>query len=251
MMNCIERTGNAPVVLCVHGYCQSSAYWATTVEEVARQDGHGIAVDLPGFAGSVALPGPYTMEAYADALAGLLDDRGIARAVVAGGSMGGVVAQHFALRHPERLERLLLVATGAYTADVESALAKADRLASAAWGEDAVRPVVQGFFHLQPPPEHMEEYLRHAASASQQAAVEAARSNARNNTLDRLGEIGVPTLIIQGRYDTARTVAHGAEMKSRIAGARLEVLNHSGHTPQLEEPAAFHQLALPFLVSGR
>ncbi len=250
MMNLFERTGNAPIVLCVHGYCQSSAYWAPTVERVAKEGGHGIAVDLPGFAGSAGLPGPYTMETFADALAALLDARGIKRAVVVGGSMGGVVVQHFALRHPARLERLLMVATGAYTADPAGALAKADQLAAAAWDEDTVRPIVNGFFHTQPPPERVAEYLRYARLASQQAAVEAGRSNARNNTLERLGEIRVPTLIIQGRHDTARTVAHGAEMQARIANARLEVLEGSGHTPQLEEPEAFHRLALPFLLSG-
>ncbi|MEE8537283.1 MAG: alpha/beta fold hydrolase, partial [Acidobacteriota bacterium] len=109
-MHCIERAGGEPAVLCVHGYCQSSAYWAPTVERLALAGIRGLAVDLPGFGASAGLPGPYTMEAYADALAGLLDDRGLARVALIGGSMGGAVAQHFALRHPTRLVRLLLVA---------------------------------------------------------------------------------------------------------------------------------------------
>ena len=165
--------------------------------------------------------------------------------------MGGVVAQHFALRHPTRLERLLLVATGAYTADPAGALARADRLVAAGWDQDAVGPIVTGFFHVQPPPERAAEYLRVALAASQHAAVEAARSNARSNVLGRLGEIPVPTLIIQGRHDAVRTVAHGEEMRARMADVRLEVLEGSGHTPQLEEPEAFHRLALPFLLAGR
>ena len=249
-MNCIERKGKSPVVVCVHGYCQSSAYWAPTVERVAQQGGHAIAVDLPGFAGSAALAGPYTMEAYADALLALLDARGFDRAVVVGGSMGGVVAQQFALRHPTRLERLLLVATGAYTGDPAGALVKAESLAKGTWDEAAVRPIVQGFFHTPPAPERFAELLGFAGMASQQAAVEAGRSNASGNTLARLAEIKVPTLIIQGRHDVARTVAHGEEMQAAIAGARLEVLEGSGHTPQLEEPEAFHQHAMPFLTAG-
>jgi pimeloyl-ACP methyl ester carboxylesterase len=250
-MHRFERSGRPPVVVCIHGYCQSSAYWAPTVERIAQHGGHALAVDLPGFAGSARLPGPYTMEAFADAVAALLDERGIARAVVVGGSMGGVVAQHVVLRHPGKLERLLLVATGAYTADPAAALARADRLVAARWDEDAVRPMVTGFFHTPPPSERMAEYLRIALAASQDAAIQAARSNARNNVLERLGEIAVPTLIIQGRHDTVRTVAHGEEMQVRLAEARLEVLEHSGHTPQLEEPDAFHRLALPFLLAGR
>ena len=143
------------------------------------------------------------------------------------------------------------MATGAYTADPAGALARAGQLAAARWDQAAVRPIVAGFFHAPPPPERTAEYLRIALAASQQAAVEAARSNARNNVLERLGEITVPTLNIQGRHDAVRTVLHGEEMRSRMADSRLEVLDGSGHTPQLEEPDAFHRLALPFLLAGR
>jgi len=249
-MNSIERgAGKQPVVMFIHGYCQASAYWAPTVDLIAQQGGHGIAVDLPGFAGSADLAGPYTMEAFADSLAALLDTRGIDRAVIVGGSMGGVVAQHFALRHPERLERMLLVATGAYTGDPEGALAKAEGLVSAPWDDETLRPIVRGFFNTLPPEERFSEFLGFAGMASQPAAIEAARSNADSNTLALLGEIKVPVLIIQGRHDRSRTVAHGEEMQAAIAGARLEVLENSGHTPHLEEPDAFHRLALPFLLS--
>jgi len=90
-----------------------------------------------------------------------------------------------------------------------------------------------------------------ATMATQAAAIEAARSNARSRTLERLSEIEARTLIIQGRYDRVRTPEHGAEMRDRIPGARLEVLEGSGHTPHLEEPEAFHRIALPFLLTGR
>ena len=87
--------------------------------------------------------------------------------------------------------------------------------------------------------------------ASQPAAIEAARSNARNRSFDRLGSIRVPTLIIQGRHDRARTPEHGAEMRERIAGSTLAVIEDAGHTPQLEQPARFHEVAAPFLLHGR
>jgi pimeloyl-ACP methyl ester carboxylesterase len=165
--------------------------------------------------------------------------------------MGRVVAQHFALRHPNRLVRLLLVATGAAMADPVAGLARADALATAPWNADAVRPVVAGFFRQPPSPDRAEELGRIALAAAHAAAVEAARSNAGSRTLDRLGEIRVPTLIIQGRHDRARTPEHGAVLRDAIPGARLAVLEQSGHTPQLEEPDAFHAIALPFLLEGR
>lgn len=244
-----ERAGAEPAVLCVHGYCQSSAYWAPTLERLAAAGIRGLAPDLPGFGASAGRPGPYTIEAYADGLAAWLDARGLDRVALVGGSMGGVVAQHVALRHPARLTRLLLVATGPFTADPAAGLARAAGIAAAPWTEAAVQPIVAGFFREPPPPADLDRYRKIAHMASHQAAVEAARSNAGARTLERLDEITVPTLIIQGRHDRARTPEHGAAMRERIPGARLEVLERTGHTPQLEEPEAFHALALPFLLA--
>ncbi len=250
-MFAFERAGSEPAVLCIHGFCQSSVYWAPTVERLAAAGVRGIAPDLPGFGRSVALAGPYTMAGYADRLMAMLDERGIERVVVAGSSMGGVIAQHIALRHPTRLVRLLLVATGGVMGDPAAGLAKADAMAAGGWDLEAVRPIVAGFFWRAPANPSTEELQQIALSASHKAAVEAARSNAESRTLEQLRNIRVPTLIIQGRHDRARTPEHGAEMRDRIPGSRLEVLEQSGHTPQLEEPDAFHRLALPFLIGGR
>lgn len=244
----LEVEGAQPPVVCLHGFCQASAYWAPTLDKVATAGRFGIAPDLPGFAGSADEPGPYTMEAFADRVAQLLDDRDIEATAMVGGSMGGVVAQHFALRHPGRLTRLLLVATGAYTGDPSAALAKADSFASSTWDDDAVAPIVAGFFREGPTAERRAELIGIARMARQAAAVEAARSNARSRTLERLGEVRVPTLIVQGRHDRARTPEHGAEMRDQIADAQLVILEESGHSPQLEQPDAFHDIALPFLL---
>ena len=247
-MHVIERAGRGPTVVCVHGFCQSSAYWAPTLDRIAAQGAAALAPDLPGFASSAAEPGPYSMPALADAVASLLDRRHLSQVILVGGSMGGVVAQHFALRYPARVLRLLLVATGAFTADPPGALAKADLMAASQWNEEAVTPIVAGFFWKTPPAEKVVEYRVMAMQASQSAAVEAARSNASLRTFEELGRINVPTLIIQGRHDKARTPAHGVEMQKRIPNARLEIIEGAGHTPQLEQPEMFYEIAMPFLL---
>jgi len=245
----LERGGTEPVVVCLHGFCQSCAYWAPTLDDLAEKDVRGLAPDLPGFGRSAGEPGPYTMSAMADAVARMLDERGIARVRLVGGSMGGVVAQQLVLRHPERVERLLLVATGAVMNDPNAGLAKAEEIAAAPWDEAAVAPIVSGFFHRAPVDSDVARFRRIALDASHAAAVEAARSNAHNNTLDRLVEIRVPTLIVQGRHDRARTPEHGALMRERIEGATLAVIENAGHTPQLEDREMFHSIALPFLTA--
>jgi 3-oxoadipate enol-lactonase len=247
----LERKGTEPAIVFVHGFLQSSAYWARGLDRVAEHGIRGFAIDLPGFGASAGLAGPYTMAGLADALALQLDSWGVRQVVLVGGSMGGVVAQHFTLRHNDRVERLLLVATGGFTPNAALALEKADALGAANWNEETVTPVVDGFFHQRPSASVLAEYRQIAMSASQKAAVEAARSNATNQIFDQLASIRAPTMIIQGRYDRARTPEHGAEMRDRIAGSILAVIEDAGHTPQLEQPQLFHEVALPFLLQQR
>jgi 3-oxoadipate enol-lactonase len=237
-----------PVVLCIHGFCQSSEYWQPTLEQIGAAGARGIAPDLPGFAQSTAYGGPYTMEQYADTLASLLDALGLERVVVAGGSMGGVIAQQFALRHPNRLERLLLMATGAFTGDPAGALKKANELVPVPWPDEMVDASVRAFFHTTPPEPALSRYRETYRNCSPSAAVEALRSNVNTNTFDRLSQIGVLTMIVQGRHDRSRTPERGAAMCERIPECRMEILEHSGHTPQIDEPEAFHRVALPFLL---
>jgi len=248
-MHFMERRGAGVPMVCLHGFCQSSAYWEPTLDRLAGNGRTAIAPDLSGFGGSADLPGPFTMEGYADAVARMLDAQDISQIVLVGGSMGGVVAQHFALRHHDRLKRLLLVATGAFTTEPAAALAKADVLASAPWNTATAESIVAGFFHQPQSGERKEMVMRIAMGASQSAAVEAARSNARSNTFDRLGSIVVPVMIIQGCHDKVRTAQHAAAMREQMADCHVVVLSNSGHTPQLEEPDAFHDLALPFLTA--
>ena len=246
-MYCVERAGSEPAVLCLHGFCQSSTYWAPTVERLAERGVRALAPDLPGFGASADLPGPFTMTAYADRLSRWLDEQGLARVSLVGGSMGGVVAQQFAVRHPDRLVNLLLVATGAVTADPAAALERADAIEAGAWDEEAVAPIVAGFFHALPA--EIGTYRRIALMASQRAAAQAARSNASGRTLELLDRIAAPTLIIQGEHDRVRTPEHGAEICERMPDARLVVLHGAGHTPQLEVPGTFHEYALPHLLA--
>jgi pimeloyl-ACP methyl ester carboxylesterase len=239
-----------PVVVCVHGFCQSSLYWAPVLERMSSVGIRAIAIDLPGFGDSADTPGPYTMEGYADRIAALLDALNIPQIVLIGGSMGGVVAQHFALRQPQRLSRLVLVATGARTPDPDGSLAKADILAENPWNNDDIRHTVEGFFHQEPSDTKKRQYEDVVRATSHMAAVEAARSNARSNTLDQLGDIHVPTLILQGRHDRGRTPEHGAFMCTQMPDAALVILEQSGHTPQLEEPEVFDSVVIPFVRDG-
>src|SRR5262245_3073432 len=106
------RRGSGPPLLLVHGFSSSIYTWAEALPLLAaRHD--VIAVDLPGFGGS-EIPARVDSNASAEVLARVMDALGLARASLAGNSLGGALAAVTAARHPERVEKLVLIDAAGY-----------------------------------------------------------------------------------------------------------------------------------------
>ena len=101
--------GEGDPVLLVHGLGGSSGNWVEVLPELVRRH-RVIAVDLPGHAGSGPLARGATMDDFAAATAAVLEAESVQRAVVAGHSLGGLVALRLARSRPELVRGLLLVA---------------------------------------------------------------------------------------------------------------------------------------------
>jgi len=247
----IERPGNGPPVLFIHGFAQSTVYWQEWVDLLGERGIHAVAVDLPGFGGSASQPGPYTLESLADAVAGFIGQHKLGAVTLVGNSMGSTVAQLVTLRHPELVRRLVLTATssGATAPPPNLAQLKPEETRHY-WATRDIPEMVNGFFFAKSPPAgYADRFYAAARQMSVNAAVEASESNQSWQTLQRLGEIKVPTLIIQGRHDQGKTPKEGELMVSRMRDARLVVLENAAHTPPWDEPGAFRAVALPFILS--
>src|SRR5437870_6118061 len=99
--------GAGPAVILVHGIAASLEFWRFTVGGLAERH-RVVAVDLPGFGFSERGPVIPTLEETADLLIAMLDELGIVSASFVGNSMGGLMALEVALRHPGRVDRLIL-----------------------------------------------------------------------------------------------------------------------------------------------
>ncbi|MCU0493055.1 MAG: alpha/beta fold hydrolase [Chloroflexaceae bacterium] len=109
------EAGAGPPVVLLHGFAGAAEDWRPSLELLAHNGYHALAVDLLGF-GRSAKPGdaPYSLQLSADLLVGLLARLGLERATFAAHSMGGKYALATALLHPHRVKGLVLIDTDGF-----------------------------------------------------------------------------------------------------------------------------------------
>lgn len=277
-MHFIESDGKQPAVVFIHGLTQSSVYWEEWVGALGKCGVRAIAVDLPGFGGSSNAPGPYTLPGLADAVASFIQKRNLGAVTLVGGSMGSAVAQFVALNHPALVQRLVLTAASAQSGSgappnasaaaapngPRGALApapsgargtftpeQAREMQKKRWQSNPPSATVDGFFYAKKPPaDYAERFYASFQQMNLDAAAEVSAANGNWNTYERLGEIKVPTLIIQGARDPSKTPEEGARMAARMPDARVVTLPNAAHTPQWDERPAFDAAAIPFIMEG-
>jgi pimeloyl-ACP methyl ester carboxylesterase len=176
----------------------------------------------------------------ADAL-GVLDALGIAQAHVCGASMGGMIAQHIAAKHPQRVKRLTLMMTTSGSRRLPQPRAHVQRaLLRRPDGSDpqAVVAHLERLLNLigspayRPDPQRFRERLRATVTRAWRPAGTARQLCAVAADGDRtplLRHIVAPTTVIHGRDDPLVPVACGEDLAHRIAGARLELIPGMGH----------------------
>ena len=254
--------GEGPAVVLIHGIAASLEYWRYTVAALAERH-RVLAIDLPGCGFSERGPDIPTLEETADLIAGLLDHFGLARASVIGSSMGGLVALEFALRHPGRVDKLILSNSAGLGREISVfwRLAANRRLGS--WlirinQRAALRGWPNLFFDPKGEGSIVERCREWVARPDLvDTIVGAARlgldfggQRAEIVRVDRLGEVQARTLIVWGKHDWVFPVAHARRAHQFIPNARLVILDGCGHCPQLEQPVAFNHLAREFLAEG-
>ena len=252
-----ELHGDGPPLVLVMGIGYDSSLWTLAQVPVLSTQFQVILVDNRDAGRSSKARQPYTIADMADDLAGLLDELGIQRSHVLGLSMGGMIAQEFALRHGDRLDRLVLAGTGA--APARSAVdpihiwnwVKANDATGEMFGgqqfvslfstaflrnHQAVRDTAE-LLANNPYPMSPEAYRRQAAAYLQFDA------------LDRLAAITAPTLVIVGEQDLLTPPWIVREVAEAITGARLEVIpgDGSSHLVAIERPDDFNRLVSSFL----
>ncbi|GAA5236112.1 alpha/beta hydrolase [Verticiella sediminum] len=235
--------GGRPIVFLHGGFGSSSELWELAMAGLP-QGWSGYAID--NFLRSDAPPEGYSVPALAARVADFIDALGLDRPVVAGHSMGGVVAQLVGIRYPERVSGLVLVCTGPSMTSHAMARAWCEQLAE--HGSAAMREISANWFHTVPGT-FFEDYVARACAAPVPAMLAVQRSLIETDLRADLGRIGCPALIVHGAHDQGRTMTHMRALLDGIRDSRLAVMPDSGHSPMVETPADF-SLALGDFLSG-
>lgn len=243
--------GDGPPVLFLHGLGGTRYAWEPQLEGLADTF-RCIAWDLPGYGDSVPLP-RLTFPAVADAAVTLLDQLGLDRVDVVGLSFGGQQALHLALRHPERVGRLVLADTsarfGADGTDVEAwKRLRLDPLDAGVTPAEMAPAVIDaitapGFSGRER--ERTIDAFGRIPPAGLRAAVECLPSH---DVTDRLGEIEAMTLVVVGELDEETPVAYAETLAAGIPHAELAVIPGAGHLTPAEAPDRFNTLVRGFLT---
>ena len=231
--------GEGPPVLLLNGWTASGLSWPTEWLRKLEERYRVIRIDNRGTGWSRSAPMPFTISDLADDARDVLRACGVDRATVLGTSMGGIIAQELALRHPELVEKLLLVATrpptpAHVTTDYTAAFAL---FAGPRHGRDPQRHIagVWAQFAAQGFAEEHPEILEEAAgqvlerTTPRSTMLIQARAIASWRRPDRLRDLSVPTTVVHGSCDPLVDVQNARVLAGLIPGATLEELPDVGH----------------------
>ncbi len=244
--------GGHPVVLLLHGLGADANSWALQLPMLSDAGFRPIAVDIPGFGQSPYDGSGWSIHRVAAAMAGLLEELHVAPVHVVGLSLGGTIAQQFALDYPHLTCKLVLVSTFAFLrpGNMSGLLYFLQRFILVnTQGLPAQAKVVAQ--HIFPDGEH--EELRtilvdSICRADPRAYRKAMTSLGLFNSLRRLNEIKAPTLVVTGADDTTVIPARQQLLVEGISAARQVVIPNAGHAVPVDQADVFNRELLKFLL---
>ena len=262
-------SGAGPVVLFIHGILGSQRQWTHLVDKM--DDDHRVLVpDLFGHGESAKPLGDYSLGAHAATLRDLLDRLGIARVTLVGHSLGGGIAMQFLYLFPERVDRLVLVASGGLGREVNPILRAAtlpgaervlgivasapvlSRVEALGRGASKVgwRPgsdlgaIWRGFGSLA------DRESRRAFLATTRAVIDLGGQTVSAH--DHLEEVPqVPTMIVWGSKDRMIPAWHALSAQRALPDCRVELFEGAGHFPHLDDPDRFARVLREFIAADK
>jgi 3-oxoadipate enol-lactonase len=257
-LNYVRRGSGEPMLL-IQGMSGNHLSWGEPFLTELERDFDLVAYDHRGVGKSSRVTDPFTIGDLADDAAAVLDALGWDSAHVVGISMGGMVAQELALRHPQRVRTLTLGCT--YCGGEGSALTSNEvfaKLAEAMMSGDRDRAIATSY-EINISPGYGADQSAYGTFYEMATALPTpvpvimlqAQAVQSHDTLSRLGEIVVPTLVIHGTVDEMLPYSNAVLIAARIPRAQLVTLEDVGHMFWWEQPERSAQAIRELVERGR
>jgi 3-oxoadipate enol-lactonase len=243
----LHGAADAPAVVLVNSLGTDARIWDAAIERLAA-DYRVLSYDKRGHGLSDAPPGDYSLDDHVADLLGLLDFVGIERVALAGVSVGGLIAQGFALAHPERLAALVLCDTVPKLGDATMWNGRIDAIRRGGLAAIA-DPIMERWFSAEFRRTHPDELAgwRNLFVRSDAQGYCGTCATLRDSDLSgRLGAVVTPTLVLVGEHDGSTPVEMVRACAQAIPGARFDIIPDAGHIPSIEQPAATAALMAGF-----
>jgi 3-oxoadipate enol-lactonase len=245
-----QRHGSGAPVLLIHGVGGDATNW-DAVSAILRRRFDVIAMDLRGHGQSDPIEDDIDVHGLAQDALQVLDEAGVQRCGVVGFSLGGAVAMALALDHPERVQKLALIATvcGRTPDERERAKARIEFL-----NEHGIRAIAEAnrerWFtdaFREAHPDIVDRRVLQLTSCDAASYRHAFSVFCTTDLVDRLDEIEAPALVITGEHDVAATPRMARLMGDGLPDATVHVLPNLRHSLLIEAPHEVSTLLDAFL----
>ena len=249
-----QSAGSGEPVVFVPGFVTSLRLFDGQMEPVSREY-HAVRYDLRGQGESSAPEEGYATSDHAADLGALIEHLNLSRVHLVGASLGGAVAVHYALEHPERVRSLTLagaVVDGfpGWPSDYQERLRAAKKLARSESPEAALKAwLTHPFFAAT---RDLPALAASVVRASGAVWLSGARGEGSpRSDWSRLAELAPPLLVVEGEREVAPVQKIAESLKGSVRGASYQLIKGAGHLPSWDAPEDFTRVLLDFLDHQR
>lgn len=248
-----EQNGEGTPLILIHGGGTTHRMWRPQISYFLKRF-KVISYDVRGHGQSGGSHRKYSCELYADDLKALIDFLSIKQPVLCGLSLGGMIAQSFAVKNPEAIRGLILADTAA-----ASALSRREFIERAIFSKHLIKLLLRlmsrelyvklAFWFFPKMKPKIKAFLKEEELQMDKEELIKMMDAVYDFQLLELSRIQVPTLILLGEWERKAVFYHADVMKSLISEASIVIIPEAQHVSSLENPTAFNRVVMEYLLS--
>lgn len=218
-----------PVIFAIHGAGGGAWLWRR-LQDAIGNNASLLAIDLPGHGASQG-EGASGVSEYREIARAAARELGLSKPILMGHSMGGAIAMDWAINHPDAIEAVVLVSTGARLRVMDAVFQSIQNNY-----EGYIEAQAKMAFGDNPPADAIDEIKAQSRKVDSQVAFNDFKACDKFDVIAQIGSIKIPTLILCGEKDIMTPLKYSRFLADKISGSILKTFPGAGHILPLERP---------------